>query len=163
MTSDLRLIEPSRIRISKLAGGLALSISGEKSYDNVSLVRAFPLSDPDRYWGLLDEDGKDIGVIIDPSGLDPASRTAAEEELERRYFIPVIQRVIKAQDDHGSLIWEVETDRGPRTFTVRNMKDSIVELGGGRLLLVDVDGNRYEVPDMSRLDARSYDLILRSL
>ena len=133
-----------------------------RSIDEVTLVRAFPLSDPDRYWGVLGEDGKDIGVIAEPADLDPASREIAEDELNRRYFIPLVQRVIKTRDDHGSIVWTVETDKGERTFIVRNMKDSIVELGGARLLLVDVDGNRYEISDMNKLDAKSYDLILRS-
>ena len=160
--TDLKLLDPRMVRFDRPSGGLRLTLERNQSFEDVTLVRAFPLSDPDRYWGVLDSDGKDLGVIAEPEQMDGNSLEVARHELERRYFIPTIQHVIKTGDDHGSTVWTVETDRGARTFVVRNMKDSIVELGGARLLLVDVDGNRYEIPDMNRLDPKSYDLILRS-
>ena len=160
--TDLHLIIPGLLKLSRDHGELNLSVGDGRSYRGVTLVRAFPLSDPDHYWGLLDSDGKEIGVIADPSALDSDSRAVARDALEKRYFIPVVQRVVHTKEDYGSIVWTVETDRGERTFTVRNMKDSIVELGGSRLLLVDVDGNRFEFPDIRRLDAKSYDLMLRS-
>jgi hypothetical protein len=162
MGTELPVIDATRARLARVDGALELTIPGEGSYSGVSLLRAFPLSDPDRFWGLVDSDGNEIGVISDPDQLDPDSRAVATEELERRYFIPVVQRVVRTKEDFGSIIWTVETDRGPRTFTVRNMKDSIVELGASRILLVDVDGNRFEFPNIHSLDAKSYDLILRS-
>ena len=162
MTTELRIIDPAQARISRAGGALQLTIADQETYDGISIMRAFPLSDPERHWGFLDHEGKEIGVIADTDGLDAGSRSVAVEELERRYFIPVVQRVKRTKEDYGSIVWTVETDRGPRTFTVRNMKDSIVELGGSRILLVDVDGNRFEFPDVRRLDPKSYDLILRS-
>jgi hypothetical protein len=162
ITTDLRILGPKAVGLSRRSGTLSLTIDGDRTYEDVMLVRVFPLSDPDHYWGLLDSDGKDLGVIVDPAELDGESRATAMEELEKRYFIPVIERVIRVRDDHGSTVWQVETDKGERQFSVRNMKDSLVELGGPRILLVDVDGNRYEIPDTRRLDAKSYDLILRS-
>ena len=159
---ELALLDPAIIRLFLHGGVLRMTLEGDRSYLRVMLVRSFPLSDPDRYWGLLDGAGKEIGVITEPSKLSPESRAAANEELEKRYFIPLIQRVVRTKEDYGSIVWTVETDKGDRVFTVRNMKDNIVELGGPRLLLVDVDGNRYEIPDMRQLDPKSYDLILRS-
>ena len=160
--TDLQILDPAAVRLFRQAGMLRMTLGDDRSYSVVTLVRAFPLSDPDRYWGLLDGAGKDIGVIVDPSQLDSGSRDVALEELEKRYFIPVIERVARTKEDYGSIVWTVQTDKGERTFTVRNMKDSIVELGGSRILLVDVDGNRYEIPDIRRLDPKSYDLVLRS-
>jgi hypothetical protein len=160
--TDLQILAPDSVTLSRDHGELTLIVGDHSAHVGVTLVRAFPLSDPNRYWGLLDTDGKEIGVIADPSALDPESREVALEEMEKRYFIPIVQRVVRTKEDYGSIVWEVETDRGERTFTVRNMKDSIVELGASRILLVDVDGNRFEFPDIHRLDAKSYDLILRS-
>lgn len=160
--TELALLDPTIVLLFRHGGALRMTLEGDRSYLRIVLVRSFPLSDPDRYWGLLDGAGKEIGVIPEPSKLCPESRAAANEELEKRYFIPLIQRVVRTKEDYGSIVWTVETDKGDRVFTVRNMKDSIVELGGQRLLLVDVDGNRYEIPDMRQLDPKSYDLILRS-
>jgi hypothetical protein len=161
-TTDLHIIDPTAVRLFRHAGALCVTLEGDRSYRKVAVVRAFPLSEPDRFWGLLDGAGKEIGVIADPERLETDSRALAEEELKKRYFIPVVERVVRTREDHGSIVWTVRTNKGDCTFVVRNMKDSIVELGGSRLLLVDVDGNRYEVPDIKGLDSKSFDLILRS-
>ena len=161
-TNELNLLDSAKLSLFCHSGTLRLIMGEDLCYLSVTLVRAFPQSSPDHYWGLLDGAGKDIGVIADPSALDPASRSAAEEELQKRYFIPRIESVVRTKEDYGSIVWTVKTDKGDRIFTVRNLKDSIIELGGSRVLLVDVDGNRYEIPDITRLDAKSYDLVLRS-
>src|SRR6185369_15591445 len=108
----------------------------------ISVARAFPISDPDRFIGFLDSDGKDIGIVKDPDLLDPDSQRIVAEELELRYFVPVIEKVVSVKEEFGSVYWTVETNRGPKEFVVRNLKDSVLELPGNRAILTDVDGNR---------------------
>ena len=51
--------------------------------------------------------------------------------------------------------WEVETDRGPRAFTLKDPQENVRDLGPGRILLVDAHGNRYRIADVRQLDPAS--------
>ncbi len=140
-----------------------LTIEGDRSWREVRIARAFPFSDPDRYIGLRDGDDKDIGILTTLNGLDKASRAVVEEELERRYFTPRIERVLAVKEEFGVVTWEVETDRGPRRFLVRNLRDSTFPLGSNRLMMTDTDGNRYEFPDVSVVGAKAMTVLSKVL
>lgn len=125
-----------------------LTVEGDRSWREVRIARAFPFSRPDSYIGLRDGDDKDIGILTSLQGLDKELLAIIEEELDRRYFTPRIERVITVREDFGVVTWQVETDRGPRRFLVRNLRDSTFPLGSNRLMMTDTDGNRYEFPDV---------------
>ena len=55
--------------------------------------------------------------------------------------------------------WQVETDRGPRTFEIRSSRRDMRVLSAGRILIRDADGNLYEVPDYRQLDPQSRALV----
>ena len=76
-----------------------------------------------------------------------------EEELARRYFTPKIERVVSVKEEMGVVAWEVETDRGARRFIVRNLRDNTFPLGPNRLMMTDMEGNRYEFPDVAHCRA----------
>jgi len=65
--------------------------------------------------------------------------------------MPIIERVKWVREEYGVVYWSVETDRGPRDFVCRGLRDAVVEVGDTRLLLTDVDGNRFEIPDYTQL------------
>ena len=46
------------------------------------------------------------------------------------------------------------TDRGVCRFTVRMGGGSVYSIGGGRYLINDIDGNRFEIPDLNKLSSR---------
>lgn len=160
---ELRILDPKRIKLFRTVGVTRLTLQDECTYLRIIAARAFPLSDPDHYIGFLDGAGKDIGILVDPSHLDPESRQILDEELEKRYFVPVVERVISVKEEYGAVYWRVETDRGEKEFVVRNLRDNIQELSSTRLLITDVDGNRFEFPDINRLDAKSLGIIMRNL
>jgi len=125
-------------------------------YGRVRVVWAFPLSDRQGYVCFIDWNGKEIGMVERLGDLDRDSRRIAREELKRRYFTPVITRINRMRSLFGSVSFDVETDRGPRTFDVKGRRSNIVAIGKGRYLFTDIDGNRYEIPDVSTLDPASY-------
>src|SRR6185369_13785344 len=94
-----KLLEPQTISLNRVAGIAELSIEGGLTYAEISVARAFPISDPDRYIGFLDSDGKDIGIVKDPDLLDPDSQRIVAEELELRYFVPVIEKVVSVKEE----------------------------------------------------------------
>ena len=91
------------------------------------------------------------------------SRVIAEEELERRYFLPKIRRVKEVKDEYGTITWDVETDRGDRTFFVQNLKESTIDLPPHRLIMTDRDGSRWEFPDTRNLDPKTRNVLQRVL
>jgi hypothetical protein len=138
---------------------LRLSIDNEKSYLTVKPVWAAPLSYPDRYLALLDGKGEEIVMIPDPRELPPESREAVERELRLRYLTATITRIAYARQEYGATYWTVETDRGLREFVTQNLQENALWFSDTQLLLVDVDGNRFEIPDITALDVRSQALI----
>lgn len=144
-----------RIRRNNL-GQLLLEREGTEPLP-VKPVRALPLTDPDNWIGLVDEKGKPIHMIRSLKELDPDSRAVLERELEQLYFLPKIVRIDEIVEEYGVLRLAVQTDRGPRAFEIRS-RENIRFLPDGRVLLRDLDGNRYEIPCLFRLDARSQSL-----
>ena len=134
---------------------LRLTVGMEKSYPTVKPVWAAPLSRPDTYLALLDGKGKEIVTLPDPNTLPPESLAAAQEELRRRYLTATVSRVTHTRQEFGATYWSVETDRGPRDFVTQNLQENAVWLSDVHLLLLDVDGNRFEITDISQLDADS--------
>jgi Domain of unknown function (DUF1854) len=134
-----------------------------RSFVGVKVVRAAPLSQPSRYICFLDSDNQEIFMVQDLSDLALEDRILVEEQLQTRYIISVIHRVISLRREGGTLYWETETDRGFREFVVQSSDESIRWLGECCLLLTDVDGNRLTVPDISALDRASAQVIADKL
>ena len=162
----VRFLDPKMLRLFRTHAEDAtvrVTIEGDRSWREVRIARAFPFSDPDRYIGLRDGDDKDIGILTTLNGLDGESRAIIQEELERRYFTPRIERVLTVKEEFGVVTWEVETDRGPRRFLVRNLRDSTFPLGANRLMMTDTDGNRYEFADVSAVGAKAMTVLSKVL
>lgn len=153
-------VNPKDIRLFREpAWKLRLTIQGDRSYLMVRVVRAAPLSQPSRYICFLDEKNEVIWTVEDPSVLDAESRRILKEELNQRYLTTVIQAIDSLKNEFGVSYWDVQTNRGNREFVVRNVSESAQWIAERRLLLIDVDGNRFEIPDLDALDKRSLSLI----
>ena len=74
--------------------------------------------------------------------------------MNLRYFIPQIQRIHSIKEEYGYAYWDVTTDRGGCRFTVRMGGGSVYSVGANRYLVNDIDGNRFEIPDLYKLTAR---------
>ncbi len=161
---DVRLLDPRAVRLFRTDPADALvrlTLEGERSWRSVQIARAFPFSDPEHYIGLRDSEGGDIGLLPTLDGLDDTSRAVVDAELERRYFVPQVQRVLFVSEAQGVVTWDLETDRGPRHVVIRNLRDSVQSLGPSRLLLTDSDGNRYEFPDVNAYGAKAYAVLAK--
>jgi len=67
----------------------------------------------------------------------------------------VVHHIQDIKEEFGIVTWDVQTDRGPRRYIVRGLRDNVHEQSDFRLMVTDVDGNRFEIPDYTVLDARS--------
>ena len=159
----VRYLESTSLRFIDRGASLRLTVDGEVSYLDVEVIRLFPLSEPERYLSVRGNDKQEICVIRRLADLDPENRRLVLQELERRYLMPIVKSVVNVKERFGVAEWEVETNRGRRTFAMRNLHESIIQLSPDRCLLSDVDGNRYDVRDLRQLDAASRDYLWRYL
>jgi hypothetical protein len=123
-------------------------------FENVRPVRLFPLSHPDHYISILDQTGKEIVCVDDPSKLKPDSERLLRTELARREFVPILKRVLWISGNSEPSEWKVETDRGETTFVLKDEND-VRRLGDSSVLIVDTFGIRYFLPDRNTLDSFS--------
>ena len=158
--TPITVTHPENVDIAKLrlfrepAWTLRLTIDEDRSYLKVKVVRAAPLSYPERYISFLDAKDEEICMVDDLKQLDQQARDLIEEELDRRYLTATIQEVYTVRNEYGTSYWDVATDRGQREFVVQNVSENAQWLGDHRLLIIDVDGNRFEIPRLDELDKK---------
>lgn len=134
---------------------LRLTVGDEKSYPTVKPAWAAPMSRPNKYLALLNGKGEEITTIADPKELPPDSLAAVEEELRRRYLTANVVKILHARVEYGATYWHVITDRGEREFVTQSLQENAIWLSSHHLLLLDVDGNRFEITNTEELDAAS--------
>ncbi len=149
-------VGPQEIRLFRdQKGRTHLALHDTVTFPNVRVRRAFPLSQPRRYVGFANNRDESITILRSLKGLDADSARIIKEELRKRYLGSVILDVYVMRERYGVSHWRVLTDRGEKEFDVRGLRDNIFDLGPRRLLIIDVDGNRYEIPDYGRLSPRA--------
>jgi hypothetical protein len=160
----IRTLDPVKIRLFRTDPAdvrVRMTLDNDRSWTSVVIARAFPFSKPDQYVGLQDAGGGDIGIMPALDGLDAESLSIVRVELERRYFTPTVRHVHEVAEKHGAVNWVVETDRGPRRFVVRNLRDNANSLGPMRVMLTDTEGNRYHFPNIQALGRRTYEILAK--
>ena len=149
----LKFITPENARFSRTEGGfVALDFEG-KTYRRIGVYLTFPLTNPDEYISIreADEKAKEIGVIAKLEDLDKDQGDMIREQIKLRYFTPTITKVIDVKDEYGYAYWNVITTFGACRFTTGMGGDSVVSLSDARILILDIDGNRYEIADFNAL------------
>ena len=149
----LKFITPENAKFSRTEGGfVALSFEG-KEYNRIGVYLTFPLTNPDEYISIreADEKAKEIGVIAKLDSLEKDQADMIREQIKLRYFMPSITKVIDVKDEYGYAYWNVLTSFGACRFTTGMGGDSVVALSDARILITDIDGNRYEIADFNTL------------
>lgn len=156
---EVRFLDPREVTVWKdRFGQLRLRLADGREFRDVHLCLAFPITQAQRMLIVRDGDLAEIGIIDDYLATDEDTRQVLQEELEKAYFVPRILSILSAKEERGLATLEVETDRGPCTIQVQ-FHHRIRKLPGGRVILHDVDANRYEIPRLADLDARSQALL----
>ena len=159
-----RIYVTSRDGIEQYENNLVTLVTSDGSrYEALEPRRLFPVNSPDTYITLLDKDGVEIALIRALSELSPQSRDAVTASLEDYYLVPNITRIVSVVERYGTLRWVVETDRGEKSFDIRNRNHDIKVYPDGRVRIRDADDNRYVIKDYRELDARSRRFMLPDL
>jgi len=153
-------LEPERVRFFRDASGRTrMTVEDDRSFLDVRLLRAFPISAPQQHIAVVDETDRIIGHLNRLDELDASSQGLARRLLEDHYFLPTILRIRSLREEFGTVYCAVETDKGLREFAASGFRDLIEDLGDGQLLIADADGNRYRVRRWQELDRRSRNLL----
>ena len=120
------------------------------------LCRIFPFELDWEFISVLDEEQCEIGMIRRVEDFVDADRELLVTELKRRYYSPVILRILSMKERYGFSYWKVTTKEGEVSFTLHDTFRSIIRASESRLIFMDVDGNRFEIPNVHALDKKSY-------
>ncbi len=153
---SIRAITAENAVFARTAGGFVRMTYQGKDYPRIAVHRCFPHSDPTVYISIREPegDGKEIGLIEDLKKLPKDTQAMLEEQMELRYFTPKIQKIHSIKEEYGYSYWDVTTDKGRCRFTVRMGGGTVYAIGKNRYLVNDLDGNRFEIPDLYALTPR---------
>lgn len=151
-------------------GQLVLTTPAGAVYEDVVPVRAFALSAPDEGIALVDRHGRELWWLTRLAECAPPVRLLIEEALAERDFMPEILAIRKVSTYATPSRWQVETDRGSTTLTLKS-EDDIRRLKFGShsnaqpngLLIADSHGLQFLIRDRTKLDRTSQHFLSRFL
>ena len=146
-------LSPENASFTTRNGLLYAAVNGEEK--RVTLFRQFPFDLLWEYISVLDEEMREVGIIRNISSFDEETSVLLEKELKKRYYTVTVTAILSVKERFGNSYWQVRTDEGVVKFTLRDTMRSISSVNGTRVFFTDVDGNRYEIPDLSVLDVKS--------
>jgi uncharacterized protein DUF1854 len=103
-------------------------------------------------------DDKEVALVEDPATLEEESRQALELALAEAGFVLEVTRVLDIDEEIEIRQWKVETKQGNRSFQT-HLDDWPRVLPSGGLLIRDVAGDLYRLPDPATLDKKSRALL----
>jgi hypothetical protein len=145
------------LRLRTGADGRLLALVDGKAV-GVRLRQCFPWSEPHRHLSLRDDNECEVVFVEDPALLEADSRVAIERALAIAGFVLEVTRVIEIEEEVEIRQWTVETAHGPRSFQT-HLDDWPRSLPGGALLIRDVAGDLYRLPEPRDLDHKSRELL----
>lgn len=149
---------PGRRGEKRVSGKKLFDPDGECEWQDVGRVyfhRAFPFDMPDKFISVMDKESNEYGMIKDLDVFDEETKTLINEALDRKYYMPVIQKILELKEQFGYSYWTVLIDKEKREFSVRDTFKSILRISDTKLLILDSDGNRFLIEDLSALDRKS--------
>lgn len=139
-------------------GALHVTVKDDRIYGGVYAVYLFPVRQEGKFISLRHtvpgEKNEDIeiGILRDLSEWPEDARKLVQEALHRHYFIHRILKINHIGFKFGFVEMDVLTDKGPARFLMHWRSDQAVDYGRKGKILLDVDQNRYLIPDINALD-----------
>jgi hypothetical protein len=128
------------------------------THEDVRVVRAFPITQPTQGIAVVSAAGHELRWIPSLDDLTPSARQQIEQALASSEFMPEILQIKKVSTFNTPSVWEVITDRGETSFTLKG-EENIRRLAGQALLIDDLHGIYYLIRNMSELDRHSRRLL----
>jgi len=128
---DINIIDISKAEFYVSESGFAgLKYNGE-NYKHITLKRALPINKPMEYISVADQDNKEIGIL-----------KSVKDKLGYVYMELVI--CVPGSDRKYS-----------KNCAIKDVNKNIRMLSDDSLIIFDVDGNRFSINSLSKLDKNS--------
>ncbi|MBQ7445605.1 MAG: DUF1854 domain-containing protein [Clostridia bacterium] len=152
----VRYITPENAVFRNGEGCLFLRDPATGDEQRVILHLLFPYTTCRKLVSVLNPEQEEVGMIRDIDAFSGESLEAIEKEIARRHFVRTITKILKIKDKNGITTWTVETDGGANAeFALKDTYGSIFHVTETRLLITDIDGNRFEIANAEELDKGS--------
>lgn len=156
---DIGFLDLKKSTFFATPGGFLGLKYGDTDYKRVALRRALPIGNPSAYISVADAESKEIGILKDMTELEDGQLKLVTDELNRRYYCPTVHEIKSVKDKLGYVYMELSVKGDGRTYdkqcAIKDVNKNIRMLDDNRLILFDVDGNRYIVTSLSDLDKKS--------
>ena len=158
-TSRLRYLDPLICRFYPgNFAALHLEITGIWVYGGVYAAYCFPVARRSEFIGIIQSrrtgDDLEIGIVRRLDDFPEDQAELVRMALRRRYFFHTISHIRRIGWDGGYVSMLVDTDKGSASFLMRWSNDRAVSFGRSGKLLIDVNDNRYLIPNIGELPAR---------
>ena len=153
--ADLSYLTPKDITFAKNGEFPMAETSDGAKHDRVWLHRVFPFELSEEFISVQTKDSEEIGIIRRLSDFDGETADLLRRELERKYFIPKIKRILTLRERRGFSYWKVDTDIGEFELSLQDTYRSITKVSSDRIFITDISGNRCEIESLSALDRKS--------
>ena len=150
----LNYLDRNNSTFRRTPGGFVSLDTEDKHYARVQVFRTFPFTGKNLYISIreADEKAREIGIIHDlDQDVDEETKQMLTEQMELRYFTPIIKKVKNVKEEYGFAYFDVVADHGPCRFAIHMSGNAVVHLTDTRLLITDLDENRFEIPDTRKL------------
>jgi hypothetical protein len=155
---DWSYLTPDNAEFSETEGQLlSIRVQG-KDYPVVYLHRSFPHTSPEEYISVRTIDNVEVGLIRSLSVFPKETEQLLRKHMELRYFAPSIERILEIKEEFGYSFWSVETSAGLCRFTV-GRGPNVRLVASRKVLITDVDGNRFQIEDLDKLSDREYRML----
>jgi hypothetical protein len=152
---DINIMDADKIEFYETGTGFVGLRYLDKDHKRVTLSRILPLNDPDDYISVIDTDGAEIGIIRSISELPEKQAMIVRDELSKRYYCPTVLKISSVKEKMGYVYFDVMIKEKSKSFAVKDVSRNIRQLDDRRIIIFDVDGNRYIIEDINRLDVKS--------
>lgn len=156
---DIGWLDLDKAEFYEGTGGFTGLRYGDKEYKRIQLRRAMPDRYPSEYISVADHENNEIGMIKALTDLRGPQLGIVSNELDRRYYCPEIIEVKSVRDKLGYVYMEMDVfaggERHERSAAVNDVNKNIRMIGANRLIIFDVDGNRFIINALDKLDGKS--------
>lgn len=152
---DIGILDISKAEFYHSSGGFTGLRYGDEDYKRVSLRRVLPVGKPLDFISVADVENKEIGILRSIEELSSEQSQLVLEELDRRYYCPNVKEIKSIHDKLGYVYMELCLGEYTKSCAVKDVNKNIRLLDDDQLIIFDVDGNRYIVPSLSKLNKKS--------
>ena len=144
---------------------MTVVLANDQVHRGVFAVNLFPATNPEDYISLRvwtrDGEQQEVGILRNLKEWPAEAQRLVRSALDRRYFLQTIDGVDAINLELGHLHCDVRTPHGPRRFTMRWSQSQVQDFGERGKMLLDLDDNRFLVPDVQTLPPKERELFQR--